>query len=312
MKETMVIALGGNAMIGEGQRGTIEEQYENIAKSCSYIANLIEDGYKVVITHGNGPQIGNILIQNEAARELVPVAPVDVCVAQTQGQIGYMIKQSLINILRERGIQKSVVVVLSQVLVDELDPAFQNPTKPIGPFYSKEMAQTLVETKNYKVVEDSGRGYRRVVPSPKPINIIEQAAISKLIEDGNVVITVGGGGIPVKEQKGLITGVEAVIDKDYASALLANQIGANYLIILTGVPQVAINFGKANQQFLPSLTIEEAKMYAEQGQFAPGSIGPKIDAAIQYLERGGENLIITSMDLLQDAVYKKAGTVISK
>lgn len=312
MEETIVIALGGNAIIREGEKGTIKEQYKNIKESCMYIAQLIEEGYKVIITHGNGPQIGNILIQNEVAKELVPVAPIDMCVAETQGQLGYMIKQTLTNTLREKGIDKSVVCLLSQVVVDELDPAFKNPTKPIGPFYSKAQAQELVDQKGYEVVEDSGRGYRRVVASPKPINIIEQSTIKQIVESGQIVITVGGGGIPVCEKDGIITGVEAVVDKDYASSLLANQIGAQYLVILTGVPRVAINFGKPNQEFLSKMSIEEAKRYGAQGQFAPGSIGPKIDAAIDYLERGGDKVIITSMDLLKDAMAGKAGTAVIK
>lgn len=312
MKDTIVIALGGNAIIREGQKGTIKEQYENIEESCGYIADLIQEGYKVIITHGNGPQIGNILIQNEAAKDLAPTSPIDVCVAETQGQLGYMIKQSLVNTLKARGIEQAVVSILSQVVVDKNDPAFQNPTKPIGPFYSKEAAKDLVHDKGYEIIEDSGRGYRRVVPSPKPIDIIEKSAIKTMVDSGHVVITAGGGGIPVSEQGNILTGVEAVIDKDYASALLANEVNAKYLVILTGVPQVAINYGKENQEFLPTLSMEEAMEYDRQGHFAPGSIGPKIDAAIQYLKRGGQKVIITSMDLLEDAIKGKAGTVMTK
>lgn len=312
MKDTIVIALGGNAIIREGQKGTIKEQYENIEESCGYIADLIEEGYKVIITHGNGPQIGNILIQNEAAKDLAPTSPIDVCVAETQGQLGYMIKQSLVNTLKARGIEQAVVSILSQVVVDKNDPAFQNPTKPIGPFYSKEAAKDLVHDKGYEIIEDSGRGYRRVVPSPKPIDIIEKSAIKTMVDSGHLVITAGGGGIPVSEQGNILTGVEAVIDKDYASALLANEVNAKYLVILTGVPQVAINYGKENQEFLPTLSMEEAMEYDRQGHFAPGSIGPKIDAAIQYLKRGGQKVIITSMDLLEDAIKGKAGTVMTK
>ena len=312
MKDTIVIALGGNAIIREGEKGTIKEQYHNIQESCNYIVGLVEEGYKVIITHGNGPQIGNILIQNELGKDVVPTAPLDVCVAETQGQLGYMIKQTLINTLRAKGIDRPVISLLAQIVVDDQDPAFQNPTKPIGPFYSKEEAEELVRTKGYQVVEDSGRGYRRVVPSPQPIDIIEKETIKKLVEDGNIVITVGGGGISISEKDGILTGVEAVVDKDYASALLANQIGAKHYVILTGVPQVALNFTKPNQEFLPSLSIEEARKYDQEGHFPPGSMGPKVGAAIKYLEQGGETMIITSMDLLQDAMEGKAGTFITK
>jgi carbamate kinase len=312
LKEKIVIAIGGNAIISEGQKGTVEEQYANISKMCPYIADLIEDGYRIILTHGNGPQVGNILLQSEAAKDRIPVLPIDVCVAETQGQLGYMIKQSLDNLLRERGIKKDVVSVLSRVLVDENDPAFKEPTKPIGPFYSKEEADKIAKTKNHAMVEDSGRGYRRVVPSPRPLDIIEQSAVKILADSGTIVITVGGGGIPVAENNGMLKGIEAVIDKDYASSLLGNQIDADFLVILTGVPQVAINFGKPNQKFLSKMSLEEAKKYYEEGQFPKGSMGPKIEAGIEYLDRGGKKVIITSLDYLKDAIEGKAGTVIMK
>ena len=312
MKDTIVIALGGNAIIREGQKGTIKEQYENIEESCAYIADLVEDGYNIIITHGNGPQIGNLLLQNEAAKDIVPTAPLDVCVAETQGQLGFMIKKSLINTLRKRKIDKSVLCLLNQIVVDAKDPAFKNPTKPIGPFYTKEEAEELAKIKGYDMVEDSGRGYRRVVASPMPVDIIEKATIKQLAEEGHVVIALGGGGISVTEENGVLTGVEAVVDKDHGSRLLANLIGAQHLVILTGVPKVAYNFGKADQVFLPTLTIADAKKYAAEGQFPPGSMGPKIGAAIDYVENGGGKMIITSMDLLKDAMAGKAGTTIIK
>lgn len=312
MKDTIVIALGGNAIIREGQRGIIEEQYENIEESCGYIADLVEDGYNIIITHGNGPQIGNRLLQNEAAKDIVPTAPLDVCVAETQGQLGFMIKKSLINTLRKRNIDKSVLCLLTQIVVDAEDPAFMHPTKPIGPFYTKEEAEELARTKGYDIVEDSGRGYRRVVASPMPIDIIEKATIKQLAEEGHVVIALGGGGISVTEKEGILTGIEAVVDKDHGSRLLANLIGAQHLVILTGVPNVAYNFGKSDQVFLPTLNIEDAKKYAKEGQFPAGSMGPKIDAAIDYVESGGGKMIITSMDLLKDAMAGKAGTLITK
>lgn len=312
MKEKIVIAIGGNAIISEGQKGTAEEQYANINKMCPYIADLIEEGYRIILTHGNGPQVGNLLLQSEAAKDKMPVLPIDVCVAETQGQLGYMIKQSLENLLRKREIKRDVASIISQVVVDENDPAFNTPTKPIGPFYSKEEADEIASTKNYTMIEDSGRGYRRVVPSPKPLDIIEQSTVKLLADNGTIVITVGGGGIPVSEENGILKGVEAVIDKDYASSLLANQIDADFLVILTGVPQVAINFGKPNQEFLPKMSLEEAKKYYEEGQFPKGSMGPKIEAGIEYLDRGGKKVIITSLDLLKEAIEGKAGTVIMK
>lgn len=312
MKEKIVIAIGGNAIISEGQKGTVEEQYNNINKMSPYIADLIEEGYRVILTHGNGPQVGNLLLQGEAAKDRIPVLPIDVCVAETQGQLGYMIKQSLINLLRKRGIEKDVVSILSQVLVDKGDAAFKEPTKPIGPFYSKEEADEISKAKNYSMVEDSGRGYRRVVPSPRPLDIVEQSVVKALTDNGTIVITIGGGGIPVIEDNGVLKGVEAVIDKDYASSLLANQIEADFLVILTGVPQVAINFGKPNQEFLSQMSLDEAKKHFEDGQFPKGSMGPKIEAGIEYLDRGGKKVIITSLELLKDAIEGKAGTMIIK
>ncbi len=311
MKDTIVIALGGNAIIREGQKGTIAQQYENIEESCGYIADLVEDGYNIVITHGNGPQIGNLLLQNEAAKDIVPTAPLDVCVAETQGQLGFMIKKSLINTLRKRNSNKSVLCLLNQIVVDAKDPAFQNPTKPIGPFYTKEEAEELARTKGYDIVEDSGRGYRRVVASPMPVDIIEKATIKQLAEEGHIVIALGGGGISVTEENGILTGIEAVVDKDHGSRLLANLIGAQHLVILTGVPNVARNFGKADQEFLPSLTVDQAKKYAAEGQYPAGSMGPKIGAAIDYVENGGGTMIITSMELLKDAMAGNAGTHIT-
>lgn len=312
MKDTIVIALGGNAIIREGQKGTITEQYENIEESCGYIADLVEEGYNIIITHGNGPQIGNILLQNEAAKDIVPTAPLDVCVAETQGQLGFMIKKSLINTLRKRNIDRSVLCLLTQIVVDKEDPAFNNPTKPIGPFYSKEESEELVRVKGYDMVEDSGRGYRRVVASPMPVDIIEKDTVRQLAEQGNIVIALGGGGISVTEDNGILTGIEAVVDKDHGSRLLANLIGARHLVILTGVPSVAYNFGKPDQEFLTTLTIAKAREYVAQGQFPAGSMGPKIEAAIDYIENDGGTMIITSMDLLKDAIAGKAGTLITK
>ena len=310
MKETIVIAIGGNAIHKEGQKGTMEEQIKNINETITTIADLIELGYRVVITHGNGPQVGVNLIQKEAAKNEVPAYPLDFCVAETQGSIGYMIQQCLNNCLHERGAKHNVAAILTQVEVDKNDPAFLNPTKPIGPFYTKDESDAMETQKGYKMVEDSGRGYRRVVPSPKPIKIIESAMVKKLSEDATV-IAVGGGGIPCYLENNKYHGIEAVIDKDYSSGLLASEIGADYYVMLTGVEQVAINFGKPDQQNLSVITVEEAKKYYADGQFPPGSMGPKVDAAIKYFQNGGKNVIITSTNALKDALAGKAGTKIT-
>lgn len=312
MKKTVIVAIGGNAIIQEGQIGTIEEQFENVKISCEPIIDLIEEGHNVVLTHGNGPQVGNVLLKVEAAKDIVAPNTLDVCGAETQGSLGYIIQQSLINRIKERNIKKNVATIITQVVVDKDDKAFTNPTKPIGPFYSKSRADELKKEEGLVLVEDSGRGFRRVVPSPKPLEIIEKATISKLLENDFIVITAGGGGIPVIRDNDGIKGVEAVIDKDYASALVAQETGADYLIILTGVPKVAINFGKENQKFIDSMTIAEAKKYLAEGQFPPGSMGPKIEAAIHFLENGKGEAIITSIDKLKEALHGKTGTRITK
>jgi carbamate kinase len=312
MNEIVVIAIGGNAITKEGQKGTIEEQFANVLQTCDPIIDLVEEGYKVVLTHGNGPQVGNVLLRVEAASNIVPPYPLDVCGSETQGSLGYIIQQSLYNRMKERGINKQIATVVTQVVVDKNDPGFQNPTKPIGPFYTKERAEEIQREKKAVMVEDSGRGYRRVVPSPKPLDVIEKDAVKSLVEAGFLVITVGGGGIPVIEENGQLKGVEAVIDKDHASALIGGEIKADYLIILTGVEQVAINFGKPNQQAIFKMTVDEARKYMAEGQFPPGSMGPKIDAAIRFLEEGGKNAIITSIDKLKEALEGKTGTRIVK
>lgn len=304
----IVLAIGGNAIIKEGQKGTIEEQQQNIYESCEPVLELIEEGHTVVITHGNGPQVGNTLIKSKMAESAVPSYPLDVCDAETQGNLGYLIQQAFKNKMDEHGIEKTVATVVTQIVVSKDDPAFENPTKPIGPFYSKEEYDQLSELEAASYIEDSGRGYRRVVASPKPLKIVEKDAIEALLDHNITVITAGGGGIPVAEENGRLEGVEAVIDKDFASALLAAEIQADYLFILTGVEQVAINFGKPNQQNLFEVTIEEALQYMEEGQFPKGSMGPKIEAAILFLQKGGKNVIITSIDKLQDALAGKTCT----
>ncbi len=312
MNKLAVIAIGGNAIIQEGQKGTVEEQFQNVRQSCDPIIDLLEDGYRVVLTHGNGPQVGNILLKVEAAKDIVAVNPLDICGAETQGSLGYIIQQSLYNRMRERGVNKNLATIVTQVVVDKDDPGFKNPTKPIGPFYTKEKADEIAKEKKAVMVEDSGRGYRRVVPSPKPVELVEKEAVKELVDNDFLVITVGGGGIPVVKEGESLRGVEAVIDKDHASALVAQEINADYLIVLTGVPQVAINFGKDNQEFLKEMTVSEAKKHYLEGQFPPGSMGPKIEAALRFVEDGQGVAIITSIDRLQEALKGETGTRIVK
>ncbi|OCA85839.1 carbamate kinase [Bacillus sp. FJAT-27225] len=307
----IVLAIGGNAIIKEGQKGTLEEQKKNIDESCEPVLGLIEQGNTVVITHGNGPQVGNSLIKNQMAESVVPAYPLDVLDAETQGNLGYLIQQAFRNKMVERNIGKTVATIVTQAVVSKDDPAFSNPTKPIGPFYTKEELDKVLETEEISYIEDSGRGYRRVVASPKPVTIVEKDAIQALLDKEITVITAGGGGIPVVEENGMLKGTNAVIDKDFASALLAAEINADYLFILTGVEQVAIHFGTPQQQNLFEMTIDEALRYMDEGHFPKGSMGPKIEAAILFLKKGGKNVIITSMDKLQDALEGKTGTRIT-
>ncbi|KJS21322.1 MAG: carbamate kinase [Clostridiaceae bacterium BRH_c20a] len=310
-QSTIVIAIGGNAITKENQKGTLEEKLANIESSADSIIDIIAMGYRVVLTHGNGPQIGNILLRMEAAAHIVPPMPLDVCGAESQGQLGYLIQRTLTNKIRQRGLDKEVVTILTQVLVDSNDPAFKDPTKPIGPFYSEEQANKLKLEKNAVFVEDSGRGYRRVVPSPKPIGIIENHVIKDLVEQGKIVITAGGGGIPViTDGKGELRGIEAVIDKDWASSVLAQEIKSDLLVIITGVEKVAINFGRPNMELLSQLTVFEAKKYYDEGHFPPGSMGPKIAAAIDYVEKTGGKALITSLEMVGAALKGEAGTFI--
>ncbi len=301
--KTMVIALGGNAIIPLGKSGTIEEQIEMTDTTMIHMAALIKAGHQIVVTHGNGPVVGNIFIRSEMAKGKIPPMPLDVCGADSEGGIGYMMQQALQNRLRAMGIDKDVFTIITQVVVDADDPAFENPTKPIGPYYKKEEADAVAREKEWTVVEDAGRGYRRVVPSPMPVAIVEYRAIERAIDTGAIVIAVGGGGIPVVEKEsGALRGVEAVIDKDRASSVLAMQLKAEILIILTEVEKVSLNFGKPDQKDLDLMTAGEAGTYLEDGQFPPGSMGPKIEAAIQFLESGGEQVVITKPELLSEAL----------
>lgn len=308
MSKKIVLAIGGNAIIKEGQKGTLEEQLQNINESSGPVLDLIEQGNTVVITHGNGPQVGNTLIKNQMAESVVPAYPLDVLDAETQGNLGYLIQQTFRNKMVERNINRPIATIVTQSVVSQDDPAFANPTKPIGPFYTQEELDKILETEKISYIEDSGRGYRRVVASPKPVTIVEKEAIEALLDKEITVITAGGGGIPVVEENGALKGTDAVIDKDFASALLAAEVKADYLFILTGVEQVAIHFGTPQQENLFEMTVEEALRYMEEGHFPKGSMGPKIEAAIMFLEKGGKNVVITSMDKLQDALDGKTGT----
>jgi len=309
MKDLVVVAIGGNSLIKDKQHMSVLDQYKSAGETAHYIADLIDAGCKVVITHGNGPQVGFILLRSEAAKDQLHQVPLDSCGADTQGAIGYQIAQTLSNELRDRGRNAPVAVLISQTVVDKDDPAFENPSKPIGPFYEEAEAKKHQANDGWDVVEDAGRGWRRVVASPLPIEIVEEAAIEALLKIRTIVVAVGGGGIPVvKDEKGNLHGVSAVIDKDRASCLLAQNLHAEKFIISTAVDKVAINFNKPDQKDIDTMTVAEAKKYMEEGQFAPGSMKPKIEAAIDFLEAGGQEVIITQPHLLGDAVKGTAGT----
>lgn len=311
MDRSAVIAIGGNALIRDGQRGTIEEQLENARETARHIGALVAVGWRVVLVHGNGPQVGFILLRSELIGDSAPVPrlSLDMSVADSQGGMGHIIELPLLNELAMRGMSDRVAYVLTHTLVDPLDQAFARPSKPIGPFFSAEEAAQKQERNGWLMVEDSGRGYRRVVPSPRPLRIVESAAVETLVKAGFVVIAAGGGGIPVVEgEPGVYHGVEAVIDKDLASALLAASLGIPTLIISTGVEKVALHFRQPNQQLLDRITISEARRYMELGEFPPGSMGPKIRAAIEFLERGGKEVIITSPSRMEDALEGRSGT----
>lgn len=309
----IVIALGGNAIKQWDQKGFAEEQLEHLRASCSHMMKIIRRGYPIVITHGNGPQVGALLIQQEKSVREVPPQPLDVCDAMTQGQIGYMIQQTLVNQLKDAGINRDVVTLMTQVIVDEKDPGFRNPTKPIGPFYSKIQKEKYGKHRGhvFQQVEMKGERYRRVVPSPNPLRILEAKVIKDLFESGVIVIASGGGGIPViVGTKGHVRGVEAVIDKDLAGERLAESVGADLLMILTEVDQVYLNFGKKEQKGLRTLHLDEAKKYLEEGQFPAGSMGPKIEACIRFIEYGGEKAIVTCLECADEALEGREGTQI--
>ena len=305
------MAIGGNAILRSNEMGTIDAQLANVKETCKHLAEMVKGGYKIIITHGNGPQVGNILLQNEEARGKVAPMPLDVCVAKTQGQIGYMLQQALKNELIKYDLDNKVISLTTQVVVDGNDPAFDAPTKPIGPFYIKKRADELIRKNGWIMVEDKMRGgFRHVVPSPQPIDIVEKESIKLLVFDkeDKIVIAAGGGGIPVIRTKEGFKGVEAVVDKDLASVLLARIVNATSLIMLTDVEKVAINFGRPDQLDLDKITLDDAIKYLKEGHFPPGSMGPKISAAIQFLEAGGEKVIVTTPNSLKKALKGRTGT----
>ncbi len=308
----VVLALGGNAILQGKQRGTFTEQYANVRSTATQIAALLDNGVRIVITHGNGPQIGATVIRHEMGAAKVPQFPLFACGAETQGFLGYMIQQSLRDELARIGRKKSVVTIVTQVLVDTKDPAFSHPSKPIGPFYTKEQRDLLLrERSDPTIEEDSGRGYRRFVPSPDPRLIVEKEAIQLLVNDGSIVIACGGGGIPVIEKGSTLEGVDAVIDKDLAAERLASSIHAETLTILTDVKGVYLNYGRAEQKLLEKTSRDELEKYALQGFFAKGSMGPKVEAAIRFLKHGGNRSVIAGLEDLSPAFEGIAGTQVT-
>jgi len=311
-KPLLIIAVGGNSLVTDSKHMTVLDQYRAAGQTGHHIATLVEEGYRVIITHGNGPQVGFILLRSELAKDVLHQVPLESCVADTQGAIGYQIQQTLGNELLQRGIQKPLATVVTQVVVDKDDPAFENPSKPIGPFYPEEDARRHEREEGWAIREDAGRGWRRVVASPKPLEIVEQEAIRMLVEHDVIVTAVGGGGIPViRRENGDLEGCAAVIDKDAASCLLAKELGADTFVISTAVDKVMLYFGTPDQKALDTITVAEARQYMEQGHFAAGSMKPKIEAAIDFLEHGGKQVIIPQPHLLEDAIAGRNGTHIT-
>jgi carbamate kinase len=303
-RETVVIALGGNSLLSAKEKFSIHQEIEHVEESCRRIARIVQSGYRVVLTHGNGPQVGDILLQQELAKDVTPLMPLDVCGAQTQGELGYLLQRTLRKMLPGR----NIVTVVTQVVVDPKDSAFRNPSKFIGPFLKKMPHSS--KGKVYK--RDSSRGFRRVVPSPEPLEIVERREIRKLVDEGFLVIACGGGGIPVVKKSSGYDGIEAVIDKDFAAERLANVVGAKTLLIITDVRKVSVFYGEPLQQDLKSMTTKEAEKYLHEGHFPPGSMGPKIRAAVRFIKHGGRRVIITSREDALSALQGKAGTTITR
>lgn len=308
MASTALIAVGGNSLIRAGEKGTIAEQLVNTRRTAEAVVQIIRAGYRVVLTHGNGPQVGAALLRSERAADQVYSHPLDVCDATTQGEIGYLLQQSLVNALADSGMRTPVVAVLTQVVVSPDDPAMREPTKPIGPFYSRAEAEARHQQLGWAIVEDASRGWRRVVPSPEPIAVVEEPSIRALIDAGALVIAAGGGGIPVVRSGRGFRGVEAVIDKDRASALLASKLGVTTFIISTDADRVYVDYRKPGQRPLDRVTADEMERHWQEGQFPPGNMGPKVESALRFLRAGGREVIITSYERLFDAVRGQAGT----
>jgi len=305
----VLVAMGGHAFMQPGEAGTIEDHERNAARIATLLMTLVERDYHVCITHGNGPQVGNLLLQQEVAGSGVPALPLDVLVAMTEGSLGYILQQALLNELRKRQSKRYVVTVVTQVVVDESDPAFQQPSKPIGPFLSREEAEKRRDALGWKVKEDAGRGWRRLVPSPSPVRVVQRHMIRDAVRQGHIVIACGGGGIPVhRKPDGQFGGLEAVIDKDLTSSVLATDVGAALLVILTAVPQVCANFGRPDARPLGAVTLEEIETLQAEGHFPPGSMGPKIEAVVRFLRAGGRRALITNPESLPQAIDGRAGT----
>jgi len=306
----ILVALGGNAILQRQERGTAEEQFSNVRRACVHLAEIVKDGHHIIVTHGNGPQVGDILLKDEIAKDTLPPMPLDVCGAESQGMIGYMIQRSLRDELTKVGVRSSVVTLITETVVDKDDDAFRSPSKPIGPFYTGEQAAKLRQ-KGWVLVDDSGRGFRRVVPSPRPLSIVEAPVIKSLFEAGVVVVAAGGGGIPVDVlPDGTSGGVEAVIDKDHGASTLASKVGADMLLILTDVEGVFLDYGKPSARLLSRLTRTECRDYLEKDQFPAGSMRPKVEAAVDFLDSGGKTAVITSLENAREAVFLRKGTVI--
>lgn len=312
MNKRIVVALGGNAILQPKQSPTYLSQLENVKSSCKTLVKVIESGYDLVVSHGNGPQVGNLLVQNEEAGKVIPPMPLDVLTAQTQGFIGYMLQESLANEFKDLNIKKEVATILTRVEVDENDPLFQNPTKPIGVFYSKQEAEKLKKEKGFILKEDAGRGFRRVVPSPIPKSIVEIDTIKSLVDSGAVIIAGGGGGIPVVYKDGKYSGVEAVIDKDLSTAKLAEELEADIFVILTDVENVYVNYNKEDQKALSKVSIKEMQDYLEEGQFAGGSMKPKVEAAVKFVKHTGKKAYICSLDKISEVLAGNGGTEITE
>jgi carbamate kinase len=306
-----VVAFGGNALLRSEDHGTQEEQIARAKQAARWLAEVVRHGYKLIVVHGNGPQVGNILVQNEEASTKIPPQTLDVCVAQTEGSMGFLLQQAIRNRLDSIGVGGDVATILTEVEVDPADTAFKRPTKPIGPFVTRYRAEALERDLGWTMREDAGRGWRHVVPSPRPLKILNLETITHMLRGAAVVIAAGGGGIPVvRGRDGQWRGVEAVIDKDFASSLLASELHAEIYVVLTGVAKVAIDYEKPTERVLDRLTVAEAKRYLAEGQFPDGSMGPKIEAAVQFVTRGGKQVLITDVEHLRDALQGRDGTLI--